>query len=309
MASVGPLKAFEEMMAFSSSSPFGMFSYYCDNLGDHIQTLALLQHVPAAMLVPRDHLTPHPDLCLIANGYLSCGRLAAPRDFRDVRYIGAHLGWDRRNPRDVEDLGRFGVVGCRDTATRDYLTGHGVLAVLTGCATSALPPYTGPREGVYCVDVSDEMKEAAVRRFKEPTFLTHELPPYSRWRYYPEEIDDTVVAEQFALAHRYLSRYMRAELVITSRVHAALPAAALGTPVLYVGVPDDSDDRVSVLTEGGIGRVGSPGELSAATIAPRDPHHSAFLRTRFLDYLNRLVSEGIRERDGHPLDDKGEVST
>lgn len=308
MASIGPLKAFEEMMALSPSSPFGMFSYYCDNLGDHIQTLALMQHVTPATLLPRDHLTPHPDLCLLANGYLSGGKLPAPRDFRHVKYIGVHLGWERRNPRDVEDLGRFGTVGCRDPATRDYLTRHGVPATLTGCATSALPPYSGAREGVYGVDLSDPMKEAVVRRFKHPIFLTHDLDPYYRWRYHPEEIDGAVIVEQFERAHDYLSRYMRAELVITSRVHVALPSAAFGTPVLYVGVPEKSDDRVSGLTEGGIVRITSPSELSAAAIAPRDPHHSAFLRTRFLDHLNRLVSEGIRQRDEHPRHDRGDVS-
>src|SRR5713101_7582806 len=106
MKSAGHLKTFEELMAFSPSSPFGMFSYYCDNLGDHIQTLALLQHVTPAALLPRDHLTPRSDLTLLANGWLSCGRLPGPRDFRDVKYIGVHLAWERRNPKDAEDVGR-----------------------------------------------------------------------------------------------------------------------------------------------------------------------------------------------------------
>jgi hypothetical protein len=291
MASAGRLKPFDELMAFSPASPFAMFSYYCDNLGDHIQTLALLQHVTPAALLPRDHLTPRPDLILLANGWLSCGRLPDPGDFRDVKYIGVHLAWERRNPRDVADLARFGTVGCRDPVTREYLGRHGVPAVLTGCATSAFPPYSGAREGVYCVDLADEMKEAAVRRFKDTIFLTHDLDPCYRWRYYPEEIDGAVVAEQFRQAHEHLSRYMRAELVITSRVHAALPSAAFGTPVLYTGVPEAWDDRVGVLTEAGIGRIASPSELSAATIAPPNPHHSASLRARFLDHLNRLVSE------------------
>jgi len=289
------MKTFDELMALSPASPFGVFSYYCDNLGDHIQTLALLQHVSASALLPRDHLTSRPDLVLLANGWLSCGRFPAPGDFRDVRYLGVHLALERRNERDVADLARFGTVGCRDPATRDYLAEHGVPAVLTGCATSALPEYHGAREGVYCVDVSDDVKEAAVRRFKDPIFLTHDLKPFHRWRYYPEEIDGAVVAAQFRQAYEHLSRYMRADLVITSRVHVALPSAAFGTPVLYTGPPESWDDRIGILTEAGIGRIASPSALSTAAVAARDPHHSAFLRARFLDHLNRAVSEVARD--------------
>src|SRR5205823_1479711 len=153
MEVVDRLKTFEELMAFSPSYPFCTFSYYCDNLGDHIP------------------------------------------------------------------------------------------AVLTGYATSTFPPYDGTREGVFCVEVSDDVKETALRLFKDPVFLTHDLDPHYRWRYYPEEIDATVVREQFKRAYDHLDKYMRAELVITSRVHAALPAAAFGTPALYTGVGEDFDDR------------------------------------------------------------------
>ena len=182
-------------------------------------------------------------------------------------------------------------MGCRDPATRDYLDQRGVPAVLTGCATSAFPAYRGAREGVYAVDVSDDMKEAIVRRFKDPIFLTHDLDPFYRWRYYPEEIDGAVVAAQFRQAYEHLSRYRRAEVVITSRVHVALPSAAFDTPVLYTGAPESGDDRIGVLAEAGIGRTASPSELSTAPIAPRDGGHSAFLRARFLDHLKGVVSQ------------------
>ncbi|PYN93762.1 MAG: hypothetical protein DMD89_23775 [Candidatus Rokuibacteriota bacterium] len=294
MEVVDRLKTFEELMAFSPSSPFCMFSYYCDNLGDHIQTLALLQHVRPALLVPRDHLTPHPDLVLLANGWLSNGRLPEPTAFRDVKYVGVHLALERRNRLDAQTVGRFGTVGCRDLATRDYLAGHDIPAVLTGCATSTFPPYDGTREGVFCVEVSDDVKETALRLFKDPVFLTHDLDPHYRWRYYPEEIDATVVREQFKRAYDHLDKYMRAELVITSRVHAALPAAAFGTPVLYTGVAEDFDDRVGVLADAGIRRIAKASELSPRDVRWRDPHHSSFLRNRFLEYLNHAIAGSPR---------------
>ncbi len=290
-SAAGELRTFDEMMASSPESPFCLFSYYCDNLGDHIQTLALLQHVRPAVLVHRDHLTPYPDLCLLANGWISNGRLADPAQFREVRYLGVHLAWERRNPRDAETIAQFGEVGCRDPATRDYFKSLGFPAVLTGCATSSLPEYLGPREGVYCVDVPDAVKERAVRLFRDPVFLTHNLEPHFRWRYYPEEIDATVVTAQFRRAHEQLHKYMTAELVITARVHAALPSAALGTPVVYVGVTEEDDDRVGVVTDAGIPCITQGDQLSSHRVGKREASHSALLRERFLQHLYGRVAQ------------------
>src|SRR3989442_15748779 len=163
--------------------------------------------------------------------------------------------WEPETRGHAKRGGFWGPVGARARAPRASPAANNTPAVLTGCATSTFPPYDGTREGVFCVEVSDDVKETALRLFKDPVFLTHDLDPHYRWRYYPEEIDATVVREQFKRAYDHLDKYMRAELVITSRVHAALPAAAFGTPVLYTGVAEDFDDRVGVLADAGIRRI------------------------------------------------------
>ncbi|HEY0092602.1 MAG TPA: polysaccharide pyruvyl transferase family protein, partial [Flavobacterium sp.] len=40
--------------------------------------------------------------------------------------------------------------------------------------------------------------------------------------------------EKFAMAEDLLNKYARAKLVITSRIHCALPCLAMGTPVIFV---------------------------------------------------------------------------
>ena len=45
------MKSFEELMTLSPTSPYGVYTYYCDNLGDHIQTLALLQQAGLQLAV------------------------------------------------------------------------------------------------------------------------------------------------------------------------------------------------------------------------------------------------------------------
>src|SRR5690606_29754020 len=41
-------------------------------------------------------------------------------------------------------------------------------------------------------------------------------------------------AQKFQMAEDLLNKYARAKMVITSRIHCALPCLALGTPVIFV---------------------------------------------------------------------------
>lgn len=282
------MKEFGELMELSPSSPFALFTYYCLNLGDHIQTLALLQHVKPKTLLPRDHLTPQKDLCLLANGWLTVGKMPGKKDFRDVKYAGVHLAPHCRDLTAVNAMKDCGVIGCRDSVTADFLEANGVATCLTGCATLTFPPYTGKREGIYCVDVSDEIKEKVVQLYKEPIFVSHDLEDLSL-----EQADDDTLADQYRRAYALLMKYMKAELVVSSRVHATLPCIAFGTPVIYAGVPKSMDDRVSVLDGMGVQTVnGAFGSLSRDLHKP-SPIDGSPHRERYLQFLRRCVSDAL----------------
>jgi len=47
---------------------------------------------------------------------------------------------------------------------------------------------------------------------------------------------------KFSLAERYLKEYADARLVITSRIHCALPCLAMGVPVIFINAFDDPVD-------------------------------------------------------------------
>jgi len=283
MKSDPPMKEFEELMDLSPSSPFALFTYYSDNLGDHIQTLALLQHVKAKTLLFRDHLTPRTDLRLLANGWLTVGELPNRKEFRDVKYVGVHLAPHLRNRAAVNAMKECGIVGCRDSVTLDFLKRHGVAARLVGCATLTFPRYEGKRQGVFCVDVSDEIKEKAIAIYKDPVFVSQDLGRLS-----PDEVDDAAVTDQYRRAHRLLADYRKAELVITSRVHSTLPCVAFGTPVIYAGVPKSVDDRVSVLDGLGVKTVN--GASSRDLTIPRRGDAAA-IKERYLEFLKHCVAD------------------
>ena len=63
----------------------------------------------------------------------------------------------------------------------------------------------------------------------------------------------------YAVAKSYLRKYATAKLVVTSRIHCALPCLALGTPVLFLmeGLTDEEQhmsrfrgvlDHINILT-------------------------------------------------------------
>lgn len=56
---------------------------------------------------------------------------------------------------------------------------------------------------------------------------------------------------KFAQAQKLLDLYRdSAGLIVTTRLHCALPAVAMGIPVVFLGNPDDY--RISVLTDVGV---------------------------------------------------------
>lgn len=64
--------------------------------------------------------------------------------------------------------------------------------------------------------ISDDVLNKAI-------YINQELPANT----YTED-------EKFQIAEELLNKYARAKLVITSRIHCALPCLAMGTPVIYI---------------------------------------------------------------------------
>jgi hypothetical protein len=262
------VKSLEELTALSPASPFCMFSYLNSNLGDYIQTLALLQHVAPRRLIPRDRLTAQENLVLLANGWMMFYGMPRREWFRDVRYVGVHIATQCRNAETAEALRPCGIIGCRDPATAAFAQENGLPAALVGCATLTFPLYQGTREGVYCTDISDRAREEVSRLYKDAIAVSH----------YPA--DEENAGEQQRRAYALLAKYERAELVVTSRLHAALPCVAFGTPVVYVG---PGDDRTSILDEIGIRMIGED-ELTLADLRP-EPVEAPRLRQDYLEFL------------------------
>ena len=240
----------------------GVLTYSTSNIGDDFQSLAAAQYLDEAIpldFFDRDALsTPVRGTSrrTIMNGwYAHRGELGAtwpPSAAIDPVPVSMHIhsaaATTILSPDGVDWLRRHAPVGCRDEATLRLLQRHGVEANLTGCLTLTLrqpTPESVSRQTVWAVDLdpaSVHVMDAAVAAIglgavqrRTHDFVVGRRDPLFR----------------LLLAARMLREYARAQVVVTSRLHCALPCIAYGTPVVMV-VPNDRDPRMVGLVPDGV---------------------------------------------------------
>lgn len=134
----------------------------------------------------------------------------------------------------------FEPIGCRDYATCETLRRRGVDAYVSGCASLALPTRPdGDYETVFLVDVRPDLLKYIPPALAEKAVRVNHL---ELLREYPPDPAEIRRLEEMSQA--VYSRYANeAALVITSRLHAAVPCAGMGIPVaLTSGSATSPDD-------------------------------------------------------------------
>lgn len=253
------------------SPGFGLLTYPEDksgfNLGDYIQGLAVRQFLPRVdKLIPRDAISEYrgPLMRLVCSGWFGPiqGGWTPSKDIIPL-FISFHLSPRHANAALSSEskayLSLHGPVGCRDEATVSLLRAHGIDAYFSGCLTLTLRSNSGidgTRKGVFLVDpfVNDPFRKsiggalrgvtraASSGRLWAALRASLSLPgrlPSSLWKRaqsLSHQISCKHLTEEdkFDLAAARLNVYAKAETVITSRLHCALPCLAFGTPVIFI---------------------------------------------------------------------------
>ncbi len=145
-------------------------------------------------------------------------------------FVSFHLNRVRAlSPATVEYLRARGPIGCRDWTTVDLLLSAGVDAFFTGCLTTTVDAVfprreDAPRSGKRVVGAVD-LKPAALRKIKaDKEVVTHAGTEFR------EASLAAGTRAAIALLERYQQRFGR---VVTSRLHAYLPATSLGIPARF----------------------------------------------------------------------------
>ena len=134
-------------------------------------------------------------------------------------------------------------IGCRDLSTLKVLRDMGFDAYFSSCLTTTLFYEFGripfaEREGVVFCDVNFDkrfplsilLKRRKMKKACEEILLSYKNEPVYKVTHMCPVSESH--ESRFALARSLLRLYSSAKVVITSRIHCALPCLAMGTPVI-----------------------------------------------------------------------------
>jgi Polysaccharide pyruvyl transferase len=209
-----------------------------DNIGDDIQSIAAACRLPKVDLcIDRERLDavegPDP-VCTIMNAWFMHTNHWPPSEFLRPIFVGFHVrpGSQGLIARHVQYLKPFEPIGTRDKGTAEFLNSLGVRAEVTYCLSLTFPSrMKAPANGkVIIVDANDISIPRAFRR--NAVRLSHVVATVR---------DATKL--QYA---RDLLEFYRdtASLIITTRLHCALPCIGMSIPVVFFGNPADYRTRI-----------------------------------------------------------------
>lgn len=209
------------------------------NLGDDVQGLAAMRFLPSTDLwLDRDdprEAEGGPEVFAFHNGWFTWrpDRFPPPKNVKPF-WIAFHCATPHLlSAAMLEHLKAHEPIGARDLHTLALLRNAGVSAYWSGCLTATLPRYDGPRsDETLMMDVQRKMVRyvpRAIRRRarKHTNDVKHPVDPAARME----------------LTQQLVERLSKARLVVTSRLHVAIPCAAVGTPCVMVHAKVNSDIR------------------------------------------------------------------
>jgi hypothetical protein len=224
-------------------SRIASLSVRTQNLGDHIQILAansLLQRLwrPPSIHIDRDDglaslpgiQPPQSPLPIILNGWFKTNRAEwPPHPLLLPAYVGFHIRLfqcpELVGPAAIAHYLDNKPVGCRDAWTCELLLSYGVDAYLSHCLSLTLPrriPDLLPTEEVFVVSRDTSILKYLPRSLGSYTFVTH-------------YVESRCFDANLLMASQLLNMYKnRARLIVTTMLHCALPAMAMGIPVVMV---------------------------------------------------------------------------
>lgn len=238
------------------------------NVGDNIQSLAAKQFLPKIdTFINREKLGDYKGdpIRLIMNGWFTHNihNWVPSKEIKPI-FVSFHMN-NTAAPFMLSDVGiaylkKHEPIGCRDQFTADTLKAKGIDAYFTGCLTLTLDSYkvddSERGNDIYIVDplysyprpekifynakhtvkniINGTVFQLNKKNKHLKNFISKEV--LATAKYVNQEPPSNIYndEEKFEMAEDLLRKYAKAKLVITSRIHCALPCLAMGTPVIFV---------------------------------------------------------------------------
>lgn len=284
-------------------SKYGVIFYKgTSNIGDDIQLYAAMRFLPQVdYIIEREAMDSfvsknHEKVKAIMNGwYFHKAESWPPTPFIKPKTLSMHFtnnmmidGWSAKYPEVFDGYGKkffkdHEPIGCRDTHTVHLMEQLGVEHYFSSCLTTTLSLKQKKKveDVIYAVDVDDEVLHYIEEHTSSKVIsLTHVMT---------KEDQEQSFEERMKKVEELLLKYQNAKMVVTSRLHVALPCLALETPVLlirhddplYPGRLDTFYDFVTNTSRENLLRGGVIGFLKKPKKNP----------TKYLKYRKQLIAD------------------
>lgn len=234
-----------------------------ENIGDDIQSYAAKQFLPKTdYYIEREKMDlflpkKKEQVVTIMNGWYLHSKINFPiSPYIYPLYISVHFSaynsggikTEYLNQYSSFFLNKYGPIGCRDHGTMQLLDEHGIKNYFSGCLTLSIKKDKNIKKtnSICIVDIDEKAEEKIKGVINDDTKIikrTHILDKKKNMKLSWET--------RFKNVKALLDTYQSAKLVVTSRLHCALPCLALDTPVLLLYDEDKAytKDRLSDYAE------------------------------------------------------------
>lgn len=273
-----------------------LYSYSTPNIGDDFQSYVMAGITGQPDIwIDRDQAARYDgeECQIIANAYMAIEAFPiSPRIH--PHFVAIHLGGMEKplEPCKLEYLrantAESGPIGCRDMDTFRYLERLNLPCYFAGCPTVLCDPVPGiaTEDFILFADV-DPLMFGHLNRQQDVQWITQRVATGDR------------AARQSLCQFRH-QMFSAARLIVTSKIHVALPCLGMGKPVIFVRQNILAPGRLTALPEGFKTYTTASQELWKMELEP-SAHlfdasaYRAHVRKHLMDRLSTIP--GMRGRD------------
>ena len=238
------------------------------NIGDYIQTKAVIDILKTQniKILDREKLNNYKGnrIKTIVNGwFMESPENWPPSNKIHPLFISFHINPSVKdtftNQDSINYFKKYEPIGCRDYYTRDLLLEHGINAYFSSCVTLGVERKNylmKQPEGIIVIGAFDRLKpyldyksslKFLLSFFKYPLrFFNYKIKVYRFNKYLKKQKFKIKQFDQITkkpidshskgiqLAENMLQKIAESKIIITSRIHSALPALAMGLKVIFI---------------------------------------------------------------------------